>query len=525
MSKLIQRTMFALGMCSAIATTLYTGDANAQCGSGSCPPCESCRVMSAAGMNPAVPDMATLFDRVATGPQAYGNLGYDFNGANTIHSGRGCCDADPNTPCATVPVTFPCLLLKAIYYTESGWRQFCASNRTVIAFDCGYGIAQVTSGMRRGDTSAFDANRVASDPAYNVSVGAAILADKWRASACVGNNDPTFIEHWYFAVWGYNGFAFSNNPNNPAYRADRPEFNSSAAATNRRAYPYQELVYGYLHNSPDDAHWVGRAVGYPRRAEICANCGFPMASVSATMPETPGACVPAGPPPWSAQFVMQSFPLAVTTLDLPASGEQRGFFEMRNTGGEVWRPGEVFFGTTGPRDRMSMAAGSDWVSPNRAATVDHVVMPGQTGRFNFSLRAPAVVGQEFSEFFGMVRESVAWFSDPGQGGPRDNLLQVRVKATSAAMPVDSGVVMDSGVRTDSGVVAMDGSGSTNSDASRADARRYYPDGALIPEEGGCGCRVAIGGHRQGEQTMHRLYWVLGIAAAVRGASARRRLRG
>ena len=69
--------------------------------------------------------------------------------------------------------------------------------------------------MRPGDTSAFDPIQVAASPAYNVSVGASILASKWRAAPCLGDNDPDVIEDWYFATWGYNGFAFKNNPNNP----------------------------------------------------------------------------------------------------------------------------------------------------------------------------------------------------------------------------------------------------------------------------------------------------------------------
>jgi hypothetical protein len=239
---------------AALSSTLAPRDANAQCSTGACPPCESCRVTSAAGSNPTVDAMATLFDRIATGPRAYGALGWNFGGSDTIGVGAGCCDSSSATACPSQAVTFPCLLLKSIYYTESGWRQFCSTGRTVISFDCGYGIAQVTSGMRRGETSAYDANRVASEAAYNVSVGAAILAGKWRAAACVGANDPNIVEHWYFAVWGYNGFAFKNNPNNPAYRADRPEFNSSAAARTRANYPYQELVWGFAHFPPSAAH-------------------------------------------------------------------------------------------------------------------------------------------------------------------------------------------------------------------------------------------------------------------------------
>lgn len=59
---------------------------------------------------------------------------------------------------------------------------------------------------------------MASSAAYNVSVGAAILTDKWRASPCVGGKHHLqVVEDWYFATWGYNGFT-RNNPNNPAIR-------------------------------------------------------------------------------------------------------------------------------------------------------------------------------------------------------------------------------------------------------------------------------------------------------------------
>jgi MYXO-CTERM domain-containing protein len=476
---------------AALSSTLAPRDATAQCSTGACPPCESCRVPSASGSNPTVDAMATLFDRIATGPRAYGALGWNFGGSDTIGVGAGCCDSSSATACPSQAVTFPCLLLKSIYYTESGWRQFCSTGRTVISFDCGYGIAQVTSGMRRGETSAYDANRVASEAAYNVSVGAAILAGKWRAAACVGANDPNIVEHWYFAVWGYNGFAFKNNPNNPAYRADRPEFNSSAAARTRANYPYQELVWGFAHFPPSAAHWSGQQLGYPRRSEICASCGYPMASVSETSPRTPAACRSTTPvQTWGAQFVGQSFPLARTTLDLPAGTEQMGYIELRNIGTETWRPGEVFLGTTEPRDRASPARGTGWVSASRAATIDRVVAPMATGRFSFALRASNTVGQEFNEYFGVVREGVTWFSAAGQAGPPDNQLQVRVRALAAGM--DASVPMpDASAPVDTGIPSMDtgvgpiDSGSSTADASRADARR---DGSVTGEiPGGCGC--------------------------------------
>ncbi len=241
--------------------------------------------------------MSSLFDQIAAGPARYGSLGWDFGGRTTVGSGNGWCGGGGGR--ATVQVTFPCVLLKAIYVTESNWRQFCSTGQTVISFDCGYGIAQVTSGMRRGDTSAYDASRVASSPAYNVSVGAAILTDKWRASPCVGNNDPQTIEDWYFPVWGYNGFSFRNNPNNPMYSASRPEFRTPgvASAQTRGNYPYQELVWGYVHHPPSAEHYTGIALAYPNRSEICASCGLPTSSISEPRGSHRGGCTTPTPPP------------------------------------------------------------------------------------------------------------------------------------------------------------------------------------------------------------------------------------
>jgi hypothetical protein len=263
---------------AAIASALLCARvAHASCAAqAACPPCNNCRVPAATGANPTVPTLASMFDQVAAGPSVYGTLGWDFVGGVTmLDSGIGHCGMPG--PATTVPAHFPCLLLKAIYVTESNWRQFCASGLTVIAFDCGYGIAQVTSGMNVGQTSAFDPVRVAAEPAYNVSVGAEILGGKWQASACVGNNDPDIIEDWYVAVWGYNGFAFSNNPNNPMYAANRPEYRTPgvASAQVRGNYPYQEVVWGYAHYPPSAAYYTGMQLAYPDRSASCSTCGRP----------------------------------------------------------------------------------------------------------------------------------------------------------------------------------------------------------------------------------------------------------
>jgi hypothetical protein len=134
---------------------------------------------------------------------------------------------------------------------------------------------------------------------------------------------------------------------------------------------------------------------------------------------------------WAASYVHQTFPLAADPFSLVAGTEQSGYLEMRNTGTETWRVGHTFLGTTGPRDVSSPIAGSDWVSPNRAATVDHDVAPGDSGRFAFSVRAPATPG-DYDQHFDLVEEGVTWFGD--SGGPPDLQIEIRVTSTPAPAP-------------------------------------------------------------------------------------------
>ncbi len=140
------------------------------------------------------------------------------------------------------------------------------------------------------------------------------------------------------------------------------------------------------------------------------------------------------PPPdpvLRGQFVSQSWPSSATVIELMPGQERMGYFELRNTGTATWRPGTTFLGTTQPRDRVSGIATAMWSAPNRAASIDQVVAPGAMGRFAFSVTAPAA-GGEVNEYFGLFQQGVGWFSDPTQGGPPDNLLQIRVRGGRAA---------------------------------------------------------------------------------------------
>ncbi len=186
---------------------------------------------------------------------------------------------------------------------------------------------------------------------------------------------------------------------------------------------------------------------------------------------------PSGPV-WSAAYVDQSFPLARDPFVIPPGDEVAGYIELRNTGTDPWMPGETFLGTTEPRDGDSPIAGSDWVSPRRAATVSGTVAPGETGRFEFSVRGPTTAG-DYPQFFNLVQEGVAWFS-----APADDQLQVRVTVEMDAPPEqDMGtppVTMDAGIPMSGGDMAV-----PEGDLGPR------PDGSL--EGDGCGCRVTAPG--------------------------------
>jgi hypothetical protein len=116
----------------------------------------------------------------------------------------------------------------------------------------------------------------------------------------------------------------------------------------------------------------------------------------------------------SASYVSQSWPLATMPLVLHCGERVTAQITMKNTGTKAW-DGDTRLGTTMPRDRASMFAGADWLSPDRPAGIDGTVAPGEDGTFSFSFQAPggdACVPGTYHEHFGIVQESVAWFADP-----------------------------------------------------------------------------------------------------------------
>jgi endonuclease/exonuclease/phosphatase family metal-dependent hydrolase len=152
--------------------------------------------------------------------------------------------------------------------------------------DCGYGVTQVTDGMRLagrekpGETALpYQTQRaVALDFAANVAAGLRILQSKWNQTRgeglVIGTGDPAKIESWFYAAWAYNsgfysqaqaganngawGVGWANNPANPKYPANRGSFLENdqfeeeySDAAHPQDWPYPEKIIGWAAHPPE----------------------------------------------------------------------------------------------------------------------------------------------------------------------------------------------------------------------------------------------------------------------------------
>lgn len=310
----------------ALSLLLLSVDAAAQipswCRSTNCG--DAGKPVPQTGVQPCAGDLARLLERGARNRLAH-------NGPAMPTIGMGC----PNP--VSVPASAPCSVVKAIAWTESVWTQFCTdgcgtNGLTLVSFDCGYGIMQVTTGMTGG--YGFDPMRVARDPQYNVGAGMMILFDKWRTTPCIGDNQPTTIEHWYFATWAYNGYGWVNNPNNPRLAQwPRPPYNGPNTLS-RGSYPYQEVIWGYLrHPAGSPRRWDPIEVSYPDIGEICNVSGCRHAdAITAPLPAHTDPCQ-TKPPTDDAALVSES---PANPVVIHAGDSVTRQWELRNLGDTVW---------------------------------------------------------------------------------------------------------------------------------------------------------------------------------------------
>lgn len=126
----------------------------------------------------------------------------------------------------------PSVILKSIARVESVFKQYNSDGSVYTGRNGSIGLMQINN--RYGW---FDTNKLKYDIEYNIEAGADVLLMKWDMANSqlpkIGDMNPNILEHWYFALWAYNGWAESNNPNMIPYKY----------RTWTKNHTYQQLIY------------------------------------------------------------------------------------------------------------------------------------------------------------------------------------------------------------------------------------------------------------------------------------------
>ena len=191
-------------------------------------------------------------------------------------------------------------------------------------------------------------------------------------------------------------------------------------------------------------------------------------------------------PAYKATILGQSFPATMK------AGEQaEAWVKLRNDGTATWGA-KTRLGTTKPRDHASafFTAGS-WLADNRAAAATSTA-PGAQVTLRFTLTAPKDVCQAktYTEYFGLLQEGVAWFSDSGQGGPKDDAIAVTIKVEAADADGDGSSACDDcddeNAAVHPGAVELCNGIDDNCDGQVDEGCTSTPDAGGVLDAGGAG---------------------------------------
>jgi uncharacterized protein (TIGR03382 family) len=279
-------------------------------------------------------------------------------------------------------------------------------------------------------TTAFANDRAA----FDFFLGKGLTAN--QAAGIVGNLDqesgvdPTIAQYGGgpgrgIAQWSVGG-RWDTGTDSVAHYASAHGLSMTALNTQLDFIWYELTQIGYGYTQLQAAANVTDAtLAFMDKYEICGTCASSqrIAYAKAVLAAYGADATPS----YAAAYVSQSWPLATDPLTLHCGESVAAQIVLENTGTRTW-DASTKLGTTMPRDRASMFAGSDWPAPNRAAAIDGTVAPGDNGTFAFSFWAPsgdACVPGTYHEHFGLVQESTTWFADNG-GGPPDDQIEALI---------------------------------------------------------------------------------------------------
>ena len=378
------------------------------------------------------------------------------------------------------------------------------------------------------------------EAAFDYFVGKGLTS--FQAAGIVGNLDqesqvdPTAVQAGGpgrgIAQWSVGGrWDTYANDNVLSYAGTQGE--SSSSLTLQLAFIWYELTtfssYG-LSELRASTNVTDATIAFETYYEGCGTC-----DQSTRIADAELALSTYGSFDYGAAFVSQSFPFATTPLKMTAGQTLPSYIELKNTGTKAW-DSSTHLGTSNPRDRVSAFADGTWLATDRPAGVTGSVATGATYKFTFDLHAPAKAGTYY-EYFNLVQEGVAWFSDPGQGGPSDDDLEVQIVVVDAPTPPsDAGAgdaeatdpgAADAGTTSDPTADAGSsngGSGSPPPPAAGGGGTAGDPDsGEPVPSaESSSGTGTSAGGCAMAPSPKEEgsLAWILGACAI--GLVARRR---
>lgn len=157
----------------------------------------------------------------------------------------------------------PSVILKSIARVESVFKQFNNDGSPFISKGT-IGLMQINN--RYGW---FDTEKLKYDVDYNIEAGADVLLRKWDTAIDklpqIGDMNPNVLENWYFAIWAYNGWSKSNNPNTGlkkqayqdlVYYIAEKEYGQKITPIDKSLLPKQGLPSkNTKYNTPNDHHY------------------------------------------------------------------------------------------------------------------------------------------------------------------------------------------------------------------------------------------------------------------------------
>lgn len=162
----------------------------------------------------------------------------------------------------------PSILLKAIAYQESTWRQFDSQGNPVLSRTVhpAIGIMQIAT---YNDSDYETIQKLKTDIDFNIRRGADLLNEKWSFVPKIGDGDRNKLENWYFALWAYNIWSGKNNPNEASSQTTSGSSsttqgntvtlpsNTSGSVSGSSLPVYQDRLLSVVANPPS---WLSRYI-------------------------------------------------------------------------------------------------------------------------------------------------------------------------------------------------------------------------------------------------------------------------